>query len=282
MNFLTHPFCSPVLKTAQAEVNSLVTSSAPVLFLGHSGSGKSSWAACLAKARGRFLVIEAAEAPKEIAQWASMLMDSAAAHIILEDIEKWSEATQFSLAAFLKSSTLLEKSLISTASLELHSRLNKGLFRQDIYQRLSAKTMVLPKLIQCLEDIPLAAEFWLDVHSLIAGRKTPKLSEPAILKLKTANWSGEWNEFINVLEKAVELGEEIIKSDSLSLPNTSPTVSEIQAGLTLAEMEKKLILQTLKLTASNKSQAARLLGISIRTLRNKLKEYRQEGHYEYI
>ena len=85
-----------------------------------------------------------------------------------------------------------------------------------------------------------------------------------------------------MIERALHSAQDRIEDSHIQFDYWSHDNSDLEAGLTLAEVEKKLIMQTLNLTAQNKSQAARILGISIRTLRNKLNEYRQEGSYELI
>ncbi|MFN9068472.1 MAG: helix-turn-helix domain-containing protein, partial [Bdellovibrionales bacterium] len=89
-------------------------------------------------------------------------------------------------------------------------------------------------------------------------------------------------ELIMVLERAVSFRQAEICEEQIIFDEAPPQAEVISVGQTLAEMEKKLIYQTLQLTAANKSQAARLLGISIRTLRNKLNEYKERGVHESL
>lgn len=282
MDFWTHSFKSQALIQVQSEIHSLATVGFPTVIFGTPGSGKTTWATALAKARGNFMIVEASMAPRTLKDWRVLLGEGPVVALILEGIDKWSEPTQNALAQLLKENYKFNKSLICTSDLSLHSKVQEGQFRTDLFYRLSVRPVTLPRIGQCLEDLSFATYFWLDVHSLVAGRKKPLLSAQAMEKLNTFSWKGDWAEFVSVLERALSYSKEVILPEHLMLVQAQHQTAEVEAGLTLAEMEKKLIIQTLKLTASNKSQAARLLGISIRTLRNKLNEYKQEGFHELV
>jgi len=282
MDFWTHSFKSQALNQIQSEVHQLATVVFPVVFFGTPGSGKTTWATALAKARGNFLIVESGMAPRTLKDWRTLLTEGPAVSLLLEGIDKWSEPTQNALAQLLKENYKFSKSLICTSDNSLHSKIQDGQFRTDLFYRLSVRPVTLPRIGQCTEDLSFATYFWLDVHSLVAGRKKPLLSAQAMEKLNTFTWKGDWAEFVSVLERALSYSKEVILPEHLSLVESERHIAQVEAGLTLAEMEKKLIIQTLKLTSSNKSQAARLLGISIRTLRNKLNEYKQEGFHELV
>lgn len=282
MDFWTHSFRSQVLQQVQKEVHSLVSTQFPVVIFGAPGSGKTSWASALAKAKGHFIVVESNQAPRTLKDWRQLLSEGPAGSLIFENLEKWSDSTQNTLAQLLKENFKFNKSFICTADISLHAKVQDGQFRHDLFYRLSVRPVNLPRLLQCAEDLGPASDFWLDVHSLVAGCKKPALSQQSLEKIKSLSWRGDWAEYVSVLERALSYSQDTIQPEHLVLVQTQNQKAEVEAGLTLAEMEKKLILQTLKLTASNKSQAARLLGISIRTLRNKLNEYKQEGFHELV
>lgn len=282
MDFLSHPFRSDSLQSTQSEAHSLLEQLFPVIVYGGSGSGKTSWATALAKEKGNYLIIEASNAPKSVRDWREIFSDENYVAFVFENIDRWSDLTQNSLAQLLKNNFKLDKYLISTSRRELVHEVKAARFRSDLYYRLSVRPLFLPKISDCRDDIENAATFWIDVHSLVAGVCCPILTQEALKKLQSSSWKGEWSEFVAVLERAVSYGHKTIKPDDLVFVPLPREESHLHAGLTLAEMEKKLIMQTLKLTASNKSQAARILGISIRTLRNKLNEYKQEEIHEFV
>lgn len=97
------------------------------------------------------------------------------------------------------------------------------------------------------------------------------------MRLNSYGWPGNVAELENVIERAVSIAQGTeITSQEIQFAEMNASIAPTM-GTTLSEMEKKLILQTLQLTQQNKTRAAQMLGISIRTLRNKLNEYRQEG-----
>lgn len=282
MDFLTQPFKSEALVRTQKEAQVLTKLNFPVLISGTTGSGKTSWALALAKAKGSFLLVESNQAPRSLKEWRVLFQDSSVKVLVFEEIEKWSEPTQNSLSLFFREMPRTEKSIICTSSQELFDLVQDGQFRNDLYHRLNVRPVNLPRISNCTQDVESIAQFWIEVHSLVSGRQKPQLSVEAIRKLETIQWQSDWTEFVSVLERALSYCGDTVLPDHLITVQMRSNQSRLEAGLTLAEMEKKLILQTLKLTASNKSQAARLLGISIRTLRNKLNEYKQEGFHELV
>jgi two-component system response regulator AtoC len=93
------------------------------------------------------------------------------------------------------------------------------------------------------------------------------------------NWPGNVRELENVLERAVVIAkEDFVEASAIAIENQEAKKDAVSfSGMTLSEVEQKLILQTLQMTAQNRTRAAEILGISIRTLRNKINEYRQAG-----
>ncbi|MFN8792193.1 MAG: helix-turn-helix domain-containing protein [Bdellovibrionales bacterium] len=282
MDFIGTNFQSEGLRRVQNEIKSVQNSPFPVSVVGSRGSGKTSWALALAKLRGPFHIVEPDQAPRTVKDWKSLFIDFSAKTLLFEDVEKWSAATQNALSAYLREGARFGKGIISTASSQILVRVQEGLFRHDLYHRLNVRSIQLPRLSECQDDIESTAQFWVQVHSLVAGRSAPIINPDSLEKLKSVEWTGDWTEFVSILERALTFCSEQILPEHLVLQPSEFGLSKVEAGLTLAEMEKKLILQTLRLTASNKSQAARLLGISIRTLRNKLNEYKQEGFHELV
>ena len=282
MDLMGTYFQSEGLKRVQNEIKSVQNAIFPVSVTGSRGSGKTSWALALAKLRGPHHIVEPDQAPRTVKDWKGLFTDFSTKTLLFENVEKWSAATQNALSAYLRDGARLGKGMISTASSQILVQVQEGHFRHDLYHRLNVRSIQLPRLSQCQEDIESAALFWIQVHSLVAGQSTPTLSPAALERLKSLEWTGDWTEFVALLERALTYcGDQILLEHLVPQPSEFG-LSKVEAGLTLAEMEKKLILQTLRLTASNKSQAARLLGISIRTLRNKLNEYKQEGFHELV
>lgn len=186
--------------------------------------------------------------------------------------------------------------IIATTNRDLASMVRRGEFREDLYYRLNVVPLRIPSLRERPQDILDLARFFVEVSCHLNGRPLRPLSADAAARLQSWTWPGNIRELENVIERAVLYanGDEIELTDlafeenaSLNAPNLAQSVSELQAadktghssafgvspGMTVSEAEKLLIMKTLEHTAQNRTKAAKLLGISIRTLRNKLHEY---------
>jgi transcriptional regulator with PAS, ATPase and Fis domain len=170
--------------------------------------------------------------------------------------------------------------IIATTNRDLKEMVKNGQFREDLYYRLNVIPLEIPPLRQRLKDIELLAKHFIGVSSLINGKNVKTISQAALQKLKSASWPGNVRELENIIERAVLLskGEELGESDisALSIKDQSP-IYDLSPGMTVSDAEKFLILRTLDYTSQNRTQAARMLGISIRTLRNKIQEYKLAG-----
>lgn len=140
----------------------------------------------------------------------------------------------------------------------------------------------LPNLSERKADIAPFALFFLDVLALMNNRAACKLSEKALEKLLQHSWPGNFHELESVLEEAFERSQADnskfqIEPEHIDLKLSSQDL-EFTIGQKLDEVERKYILQTLYFVHQNRTKAAEILGISIRTLRNKINQYREEGY----
>lgn len=282
MDVLEFAFESEPLKKLQTEVRSLSSVHSSVLIVGDSGTGKTTWSHVICRFDGVAYVIESHEAPRNLKGWREVSQNWDKNPVILEDIDKWGDLTQSSFIQFLKEQKRQFKRIVATSSTRLVGKIREGHFRSDIYYALAVRKIELPKLNDCESDFERIAGFWIEVNGLMSGLAKSYISETALQKMKAHKWQGNFTELVNVLERAMSLSQGQINVQHIQFDDWNHDYSELEAGLTLAAVEKKLIMQTLNLTAQNKSQAARMLGISIRTLRNKLHEYRQEGMHELL
>ncbi len=183
--------------------------------------------------------------------------------------------------------------LVATTNRDLAQMVRAGQFREDLYYRLNVLPLRVPPLARRPRDIELLARFFLEVSSGANGRRVNGLSGEAMSKLLAWSWPGNVRELENVIERSVLLAEgETIRDDEVLIsgfPGSAwgrPEAGEedgfprlsIAPGMTLGEAERRLILETLEYTRQNRTRAAKLLGISIRTLRNKLHEYNGTGN----
>jgi transcriptional regulator with AAA-type ATPase domain len=140
----------------------------------------------------------------------------------------------------------------------------------------------MPNLSDRKADITGFASFFIEVLSLMNNQKTYKLTEKAAEKLLQYNWPGNFHELESVLERAFHSSQEeaskaTIEPEHIEL-NLQKKDLEFSIGQKLDEVERKYILQTLYFVHQNRTKAAEILGISIRTLRNKINQYREEGY----
>jgi two-component system response regulator AtoC len=140
----------------------------------------------------------------------------------------------------------------------------------------------MPNLCDRKADLIVFTQFFLQVLSLMNDKKPVKLTDKAAEKLLQYNWPGNFRELESVLEEAFENsfkteGKYTIEPESIQI--TMPTQGmAFTVGQKLDEVERKYILQTLYFVHQNRTRAAEILGISIRTLRNKINQYREEGY----
>jgi len=161
----------------------------------------------------------------------------------------------------------------------------KGELRQDLYYRLNVFHISLPPLRDRKDDIPMIAEALIREMNKKHACKITGMEAAVLDRLRSHDWPGNVRELRNVLERAVIIaGEGVITAAHLPMafltpsPAGSGTVLDgngvvLRVGATVAEAEKSLILKTLEHTNNNKTRAAEILGISLKTLHNKLKEY---------
>lgn len=222
--------------------------------------------------------------------------------LLLDEISEISPQVQAKLLRVLQERELervggnrtikVDVRVIATTNRHLEQSVEKKEFRQDLYFRLNVVPIQVPPLREHLEDVSFLAEEFMRRFGRKHGIRVRGLSEQAVKVLLSHIWPGNVRELQNVIERAVILcGESgVIEPEHLGLASV-PVVSPVPAKAppeqtvapaavaredgvsTLAELEKRHILTMLDHCKGNRTQAAKLLDISIRTLRNKLHEY---------
>jgi DNA-binding NtrC family response regulator len=173
--------------------------------------------------------------------------------------------------------------IIATSNRDLKKEVQEGRFREDLYFRLNIINIILPPLRERKEDIELFAKHFIKKYSDSNGIKAKPLSNDAMHMILNYEWPGNVRELENTIHRAVLLakGDEIAPDNlMLQLKANSESNSDSNnnlIGRTVESVEKELILSTLNHCLGNRTHAANILGISIRTLRNKLNQYSQEG-----
>ena len=165
--------------------------------------------------------------------------------------------------------------VIATTNRPLGAAVDEGRFRADLYYRLNVIPLALPPLRQRPGDIAELARHFAQLYS--APGAAAHLTDELVERLEAQAWPGNVRELANFIRRAVALsrgGE--IGLDALDHGKTSPRpspVPEWKPGLSLEEMERQLLAMTLESTGGNRSRTAELMGVSLRTVRNKIREY---------
>ena len=177
--------------------------------------------------------------------------------------------------------------ILATSNRDMHEAVKDKIFREDLYFRLNVVNIAIPPLRDRKEDILPLSEFFIRKYSDLNALPVKPLSDGAQKKLTAYAWPGNVRELENTIHRAVilstgnEIKEEAVMLTEMPQPaaqqssETGGTAGMV--GLTVADVEKNLIIDTLKHTLGNRTHAANILGISIRTLRNKLIQYSDEG-----
>src|SRR5262245_7628301 len=163
--------------------------------------------------------------------------------------------------------------VIATTNKDLRKLIQRGQFREDLYFRLNVVPMRIPPLRERKNDIPALVQNFIDKYG--AGFDTT-VDADTMEVLMRYSWPGNVRELENVVQRAFALRGRL-KLSPLDLYEQGVDASEppgLIAGSSVSDMERKLIMTTLEQTNGNRTHAAKLLGISIRTLRNKLRAYR--------
>ncbi len=183
----------------------------------------------------------------------------------------------------------IDARILAASNRDVKSAVSSGRLREDLYFRLNVIMFRFPPLRERREDIALLAGHFLDIFSREYGKYGLKFASDVIETIKEMDWPGNTRELRNAMERAVLLaeGECVTMGDILGDDFSGAAASEELdvcvdvpgdgKVVSLNELERNMITRALSKTSGNRTHAAKLLGISVRTLRNKLSEYRQMG-----
>ncbi len=205
--------------------------------------------------------------------------------LLLDEISETSPAFQVKLLRVLQEEEFervggtktikVDVRVIATTNKNLKQLVKEGKFREDLYYRLNVLPIYLPPLRERKKDILLLVRHFVEKY---ARRNTSKIKPPSkrcLEMMMQYSWPGNVRELENFIERSIVMNKgEIIFPENIS-PNPSLQRMNLPLSeeITLEEMEKRLILDTLRKTGGNRTEAARILGVSVRTIRNKLKKY---------
>ncbi len=297
-----------ILKVAE----NVAPSTASVLVQGESGTGKELLARFIHERGGRkdapYVAVNCAALPDTLAE--SELFGhekgaftgaiqrkigkfeaAARGTIVLDEISEMSLPLQAKLLRVLQERQVerigsnqpvaVDARVIAVSNVDLKASVESGRFRKDLFYRVNVVPLRIPPLRERREDILLLARHFCEIFCRLNNKDLMAISKTAQEQLLQHSWPGNIRELENAMERAVlistgtEIGPEDLILDADDIDAGSSGVPSITSGLTVREMERKLIMATMETVNEKRSQAADMLGISIRTLRNKLKEYRE-------
>lgn len=306
----------PKMQEVYHFIEQVAPTDAKVLILGESGTGKELVAKaihfCSQRKSGPFVKVNCAALPETLLESELFGHEKGSftgainrklgrfelAHrgtLFLDEIGEINQATQVKLLRVLQeqefervggtSTIKVDVRVVAATNKNLEKEVAEGRFRDDLYYRLNVVSLCLPPLRERKEDILLLVEHFLQKFNNSMGKKIKELSPETWQLLKNYHWPGNVRELENAVERAV-----VLSSSSTILPNSLPqsigrnNIEQEQKNLdgldlklnSLKEVEKQLIKKTLEETDGNRAKAAKILGISLRTLQYKLKEYQDE------
>ncbi len=288
-----------------------------MLITGESGTGKEVLArhlhAASRRARGRFVAVNCAAIPETlletelfghekgaftgaVARRIGRFEEAHGGTLLLDEISEMDVRLQAKLLRAIQEREIdriggtkpvkVDVRLIATSNRNLGEAVAAGRFRQDLYFRLNVVALRIPPLRERPADIGLLADHFAARFAKENGLPARPVSAEARRLLLAHAWPGNVRELENIMHRAVLLaGGDEIGADAVDLPAAgggarapAPAGGAAPVGATLAEVERELILSTLSHCFGNRTHAATILGISIRTMRNKLRQYSDEGY----
>jgi len=302
---------SPLMRKVYQVIEQAAPTSASVLISGESGTGKELVAQTIhqlsPRAQGPFVPINCAAIPETLLESEIFGHEKGAftgasdrregcfeladrGTLFLDEIAEMTPSTQVKLLRVLqerkfrrvggRNEQSVDVRVIAATNINPADAVKNGKLREDLYYRLNVFAMELPPLRQRKDDLSLLIQSFLAEFSE-RNHKTVTAVEPSAMRiLEQYNWPGNIREVRNVIERAVILahGEFIDVKQLPPLVTESPDVVKptvsLEPGTTVEEAERRLILMTLEHTRDNKTRAAEILGISLKTLHNKLNRLR--------
>ncbi len=299
---------SKPMQEVYRKIQEVAPTNVPVLILGESGTGKELVAQAIhqlsPRKEGPFVAVNTGGIPRELiaselfghlkGSFTGAISDKKGkfeeAHrgtLFLDEIGTMSIPVQISLLRVLETKMIervgsnrpvkVDVRIICASNENLLELIKAHKFREDLYYRLNVFVINLPPLRERKQDIGYLLKYYRQLFNLELHKQVNGFSKEALQLLKKHNWPGNVRELRNVVLRAMLSAEDIIDVQHLppEIVTKELNVHDIifKAGTPLAEVEKTMIIQTLKAVKGNKLKAAEILGISRRSLYNKLEEY---------
>ena len=305
---------TPVMKEVFDLIQSVADARSTVMITGGSGTGKELVARAIHyssnRREGPFIKLNCAALPENLVEAElfgyekGAFTDAKKTHrgrfeladggtLLLDEISEMPLNLQSKLLRVLQerefervgstSTIAVDMRIIATSNRNLKEYISRGEFREDLFFRLNVIPIHLPPLEERKEDIPILVEHFIDRYNHQNGRSVKGIESSALRVFMKYHWPGNVRELENLIERAVVTGKtEMLTEDDfpaeLSLGRAGDDLSGLRVPMKLEEGSKYLILKTLEKFNGNKTRAAEALGITTRTIRNKLNEYSLDGN----
>jgi len=304
---------SPIWRRMMTLVEQVADSSATILIQGESGTGKELVARTIhersARRNGPFVAVNCAALPETLLESELFGYEkgaftgaagrkegrfelASAGTLFLDEVADLSLVTQPKILRVLQEGEFerlggtrtlqVDVRIVAATNRDLSDMVKDKRFREDLYYRLNVITVRVPPLREHPEDIRLLAQHYLRVYSAKNGRKLEAFSNEAIARLESYAWPGNVRELENLVERSVLLARKD-RIDAEDLPEEVMGVKRPPrdailelVGTPLADIEERLLDETLRITGGNKTQAAELLGIDVRTVARKLERRKDD------
>lgn len=298
---------NPVMRTLLADAAQAARTDATVLVQAESGTGKELLARWIHesshRSKGPFVAVNCAALPDSLLESELFGYEKGAftganafkpgkfelaqnGTILLDEIGEMAPLLQAKLLRVLqehevdrvggKKPVPINIRVIATTNKDLRKLISRGQFREDLFFRLNVVPLRIPPLRERKDDIPALTQYFAHKYGTA---ETAAVGDESLRLLGSYGWPGNVRELENVVHRSFALRGrlKISPSDLFDERVESADNMDLQAGYSVSEMERKLILATLEQTSGNRTHAAKMLGISLRTLRNKLRDYRLEA-----
>ncbi|NNE35000.1 MAG: sigma-54-dependent Fis family transcriptional regulator [Rhodothermales bacterium] len=309
----------PTVEKLREMIDKVSSNKAAVFIQGESGTGKEILSRLIHQQSDRsaapFVAVNCANLPRELVEshlfghrkgaFTGAVEDMAGAFemanggtILLDEITEIEPGIQAKLLRVLQEQEIqkigstevkkIDVRVVATSNRLISEAIASGIFREDLYHRLSVFPVLVPPLRERISDVPLLARHFISKYCELYGLPQKKLASDLLSQFQSYSWPGNVRQLENMVQRGVLLSAErteIEKGDvfdsffsDATLESSSGDVTTMDKVETIDDMERIMIMQALGETNNNQQLAARRLGISARTIRNKLKKYREEGH----
>jgi len=299
----------PVMTKIMEKAAQIAPSEAGVLITGESGTGKEVMARYIhnksRRVSAKFVALNCAAIPENllesemfgyekgaftgaVARRIGKFEEAGGGTLLLDEISEMDLKLQAKLLRAIqereidriggKSPIKVDVRILATSNRDLLEEVKNGRFRQDLYYRLNVVNIALPGLREHRGDIVPLSDFFIKKYSELNRVPVRALSKDACDKMLAYDWPGNVRELENTMHRAVLLATgSSITADAFEFAEQKVAMVPSKVGQTMAVMERDLIIDTLRHTLGNRTHAATILGISLRSLRNKLKQYSDQG-----